>query len=60
VNPAVNILDTVSCDLLMKYIYKLMQHNNGNNAVLLKFHAELYAKAGVGSIVRVLTDRKTV
>lgn len=37
-----------------------MARANNNNALLLKLHAEVLSKAGVGSIVRVLTDRKTV
>jgi hypothetical protein len=31
-----------------------------NSALLLKLHAQLVEKAGVGSIMRVLVDRKTV
>ncbi|CAE7650628.1 arcE [Symbiodinium microadriaticum] len=52
-------LDLESCDILMKYIYRFLERSQ-NCANLLKFHSHLVAKAGLGSIVRVMTDRKTV
>jgi hypothetical protein len=33
---------------------------SANYSTILKMHAQLTEKAGLGSIVRVLTDRKTV
>ena len=52
-------LDTDSCDVLMKYIYRLMAKPN-NCALLLKFHGHLVERAGMGAVVRTMTDRKTV
>jgi hypothetical protein len=51
-------LNADALDLLMKYIYKLME-KAVLCAFLLKLHAAVVEKAGVSSIVRVLTDRKT-
>ena len=54
-------LSLEDCDTLMKYVYKLMQRPKTSNcASLLKIHASLVEKAGLGSIVRMMTDRKTV
>lgn len=53
------ILDDESCDVLMKYIYRFLERTS-NCANMLKFHSHLLQKVGIGSIVRVLTDRKTV
>lgn len=52
-------LDLDTCDVLMKYVYKLMAKSS-NCAIMLKIHAQLVDKAGLGSIVRVMTDRKQV
>jgi actin related protein 2/3 complex subunit 5 len=52
-------LDLETCDVLMKYVYKLMAKTS-NCATMLKIHAQLVEKAGLGSIVRVMTDRKQV
>jgi hypothetical protein len=52
-------LDLDACDVLMKYVYKLMAKSS-NCAIMLKIHAQLVEKAGLGSIVRVMTDRKQV
>ncbi len=64
---AINALDNETSDILMKYLYRLMgqqrektEKEKFNYALVLKFHAQLVEKAGVGSIVRVLTDRKQV
>jgi len=55
----INSLSLDACDVLMKYIYKFMSKCN-NSALMLKLHSQLLEKAGIGSIVRVLTDRKLV
>lgn len=52
-------LDLDACDILMKYIYKLMAKSS-NCALMLKLHSQLVEKAGLGSIVRVMCDRKQV
>jgi len=55
-------VDENESDVLMKYLYKFM--NDGmqqqNYALVLKLHAALVKSFGVGSIVRVMSDRKAV
>jgi hypothetical protein len=55
----VDELDPASADVLTKYIYRLLA-GGANSASLLKWHAKLTDKAGLGSLVRALTDRKAV
>ena len=55
----VESLDSEACDVFMKYIYYCMERSF-NCASMLKAHALLSNKAGMGSIVRTLTDRKSV
>ncbi len=58
-NAQITNLDDDACDVLMKYIYRSLEKaNNASN--MLKFHAHLNNKCGIGTIVRVMTDRKTV
>jgi actin related protein 2/3 complex subunit 5 len=52
-------LDQEQSDVFMKYLYRLMSKSSNCNLVL-KAHAMLAEKAGMGCVVRVLTDRKTV
>lgn len=56
-------------DTLMKYLYKGMARKDapqvgstgvGGMSVLLSWHEKLVEIAGLGSIVRVMTDRRTV
>ena len=56
---AIEQLDPDACDILMKYVYKFMARSQ-NCALMLKVHAQITEKAGPGSIMRVLTDRKQV
>lgn len=48
------------CDVLMKYLYKGMAVGGSNMSVLLSWHERVVEVAGEGSIVRVMTDRRTV
>ncbi|CAH2311324.1 actin-related 2 3 complex subunit 5 [Pelobates cultripes] len=61
IEKAVQSLDKNGVDLLMKYIYKGFENPSENSsAVLLQWHEKALSVGGVGSIVRVLTARKTV
>jgi actin related protein 2/3 complex subunit 5 len=58
---AVNSLDRDLLDILMKYIYKGFETpSEGSSGHLLAWHEKVHAVAGVGCIVRVLTDKKRV
>lgn len=58
---AVSALDRDSVDVLMKYIYRGFEiPSEGSSGHLLAWHEKAYAAGGVGSIVRVMTDRKRV
>ncbi|XP_033732586.1 actin-related protein 2/3 complex subunit 5-A-like [Pecten maximus] len=55
----VKTLDSKSIDVLMKYIYKGFEFPTDNSsATLLGWHDKVFARAGQGSIIRVLTDKK--
>lgn len=58
------IVETLSddeLDVLMKYIYRAFeQPAGGSSGNLLVWHDKVFARSGVGSIVRVLTDKKRV
>nr|ABL85455.1 actin related protein 2/3 complex subunit 5 [Suberites domuncula] len=61
VEKSVNSLDEEQRDTLMKYIYRGFSEPTENSCgILLVWHEKNLAKSGVGSIVRVMTDRKTV
>ncbi|KAK9979548.1 hypothetical protein ABG768_012972 [Culter alburnus] len=61
IEKAVQSLDKAGVDLLMKYIYKGFEKPSDNSsAILLQWHEKALSAGGVGSIVRVLTARKTV
>ena len=61
VDAIVKTLDNDQKDLLMKYIYRGFESpSEGSSAQLLFWHEKVFETAGVGSIVRVMTDRKKV
>lgn len=61
IEDAVKQLTNETRDILMKYIYRGFEKpNEGSSAQLLVWHEKVFALSGVGSIVRVLTDKKTV
>lgn len=60
IEPAVKSLDRNGVDLLMKYIYRGFEKPSDNSsAILLQWHEKAFAVGGLGSIVRVLTARKS-
>lgn len=61
IEKAVQTLGKNDVDLLMKYIYKGFEKPSENSsAALLQWHEKALSAGGVGSIVRVLSARKTV
>ncbi len=58
----IDALDQDALDVLMKYLYRIMGKidKSVNYALLLKMHAIVSDKAGMGTIVRSLTERKQV
>jgi len=63
IEEAVNQLDKESIDVLMKYIYRGFENpaeEGVSCALLLVWHEKALAKGGLGSIIRVMTDRKKV
>jgi hypothetical protein len=59
INTALDSMDTETMEVFLKYIYRCMG-KNFNCGLMLKLHATLSDRLGMGSIVRVLTDRKQV
>jgi len=61
IEEAISSLDNDLVDILMKYIYRGFEiPSEGSSGHLLIWHEKTYAVGGVGSIVRVLTDKKRV
>ncbi|XP_063422422.1 actin-related protein 2/3 complex subunit 5-A-like [Mytilus trossulus] len=61
IDSCVKSLDTVTLDLLMKYIYKGFENpSEGSSGALLTWHEKAFALGGLGTVMRVLTDRKCV
>lgn len=61
IEPCVKSLDSETLDLLMKYIYKGFENpSEGSSGALLTWHEKVFNSGGLGTIMRVLTDRKCV
>ncbi|GBN82339.1 Actin-related protein 2/3 complex subunit 5 [Araneus ventricosus] len=61
IEKTVSQLDRDQIDMLMKYIYRGFENpSEGRSAQLLAWHEKVFAAGGIGSIVRVLTDKKRV
>jgi actin related protein 2/3 complex subunit 5 len=61
IEEAVKQLDYEQRDILMKYIYRGFEvPNEKSSAQLLVWHDRVFNQSGVGSVVRVLTDKKKV
>lgn len=61
IDGAVKGLDQAKQDILMKYIYRGFEvPSEGSSAQLLVWHDKLFTVTGLGSIVRVMTDRKRI
>eukprot|EP00629_Pelagomonadales_sp_RCC1024_P001779 CAMPEP_0119259096 /NCGR_PEP_ID=MMETSP1329-20130426/50_1 /TAXON_ID=114041 /ORGANISM="Genus nov. species nov., Strain RCC1024" /LENGTH=101 /DNA_ID=CAMNT_0007258455 /DNA_START=182 /DNA_END=487 /DNA_ORIENTATION=- len=60
IDATVEALAPDAADVLLKYVYRGLEEPTDNNASLFKWQAKISDKFGVGSVVRVLTDRKTV
>lgn len=57
----VNELNFDEIDIIMKYIYRGFDVPSDNSSAnLLVWHDKAFNKGGVGSIIRVLTDRKRI
>jgi len=57
IDSALEMLDAELIDTLMKYIYRGFEFpQDGSSGHLLQWHEKVFARAGVGSIVRVLSD----
>ncbi|XP_049847906.1 actin-related protein 2/3 complex subunit 5-like [Schistocerca gregaria] len=55
IQESIDKLSTDEMDILTKYIFKGLESGN-NSGVLFKWFAALQEKAGLGSIVRYMTD----
>ena len=59
IESAVKELDKDSLDTLMKFIYAGFENpNEGSSAHLLVWHEKVFTATGLGSIVRVLADKR--
>jgi len=59
IDDAIKNLDNDSRDVLMKFIYKGFEvPSKDSSAQLLVWHEKIFNVSGVGSVVRVLTDKR--
>ncbi|KAL9656264.1 hypothetical protein ABK040_007878 [Willaertia magna] len=60
ISKVVDSLDHDELDVLMKYIYRVLETGEYESKTIFKWHEKVLEKGGMGSIVRVLTERKTL
>nr|WAQ15588.1 ARPC5 [Halisarca dujardinii] len=61
IEKAVKDLSSEELDILMKYLYRGFAEPTENSCgVLLNWHQQITAVGGLGSIIRVMAERKTV
>ncbi|XP_046845768.1 actin-related protein 2/3 complex subunit 5-A-like [Xenia sp. Carnegie-2017] len=61
IDAGLKVLDKEEVDILMRYIYRgFAQASDSASAILLTWHEKVVAIGGIGTIVRVMTDRKSV
>ena len=60
IDEAIKKLSTSEVDVLMKYLYKGFSCSPNKAASLLIWHEKALARGGLGSIVRVMVDRRGV
>lgn len=54
-----SVLDSTQIELLLKYVYKGFEVSSNSSSLLL-WHEKLLLESGVGGILKVITDMKTV
>ncbi|KAF2069823.1 hypothetical protein CYY_008861 [Polysphondylium violaceum] len=59
IEASVNGLNDDQLDVLMKYIYRGLAAGE-NSAVFLKWHEVVLKKGGMGTIIRTISEKKTV
>ncbi|KAF0978089.1 hypothetical protein FDP41_002604 [Naegleria fowleri] len=60
IQKSVDALDIEELDILMKYIYRCLESGELDSKPLFKWHEKVLEKSGMGSIVRVLTERRNL
>eukprot|EP01132_Coremiostelium_polycephalum_P007506 gene7506-9224_t len=59
IDAAVESLDQDQLDVLMKYVYRGLAVGD-NSAIFFKWHEAVLKKGGLGTIIRVISEKKTV
>jgi len=59
VQDIVSRIENPTLDVLMKYVYRFLSVPRQNTSLFV-WHAAIVEKAGQGSIIRAMTDKKTV
>ncbi|KYR01824.1 actin related protein 2/3 complex [Tieghemostelium lacteum] len=60
IDAAVDSLDSDQLDVLMKYIYRALGTTTETSSLLFKWHESTLKKGGLGAIMRVISEKKTV